>query len=302
MPALADLHAESGLLARFRSPQAAQNFLAAYEATLALWPMPHDAQTVETRFGQTHINCAGSTDSPPLFLIHGAQTSSTAWYPNIEALSRHFRVYALDVVDQAGKSVPTRKLQNRQDCADWLCDMLDALNIERAPFVGHSHGGWQVLNLAILAPERIDRMVLLSPAGITRLKVETFLNLIPVFIMPTKRMFYRGFQWSTVKRLDFRQPMPLLDQMMQGGTSFKPNELSLGVVTLFSDDELRRIDKSALLLVGDREKAFNAQAMLSRAQTLMPHVETHLIPDAAHLLLIDQPALVNQHMLAFLAA
>lgn len=286
--------------ARFKNQISMEQYLAVYDATLALWPSARDTLEVETRFGLTHINGAGSPGSPPLILVHGAQTSSTVWYPNIEALSRHFRVYAPDVIDQAGKSLPTRKLLKRQDYADWLVDVLDALKIERALSVGHSHGGWQALNLAIMAPQRVDRMILLSPAGITRLKLETFLSMLPVFIMPTKRMFYRAFQWSTVKRLDARSPEPVFEQMMMSGTSFKPQELSFGVVTLFEDDELRQIDRPTLLLVGDREKIFDPNHMLARARRLMPQIEAEVIPDAAHLLPVDQADAVNTRLVKFL--
>jgi pimeloyl-ACP methyl ester carboxylesterase len=286
--------------ARFRSPEAAQNYLAAYETTLALWPSLPEERDVDTRFGVTHINIAGSPESPPLLLIHGAQTSSTVWYPNIETLSRHFRVYAPDVINQSGRSVPTRKLLNRQGYADWLCDVLDALNIQSAAVVGHSHGGWQVLNLAIVAPGRVDRLVLLSPAGITRLRLETFLSMLPAFIIPTKRMFYRVFQWSTIKPLDVRQAEPVIDQIRMGGISFKAQELSFGVVTVFDDEELCQIDKPTLLLVGDHEKIFNPNRMIERALRLMPNLEAEVIANAAHLLLIDQSEIVNSRMLAFL--
>jgi pimeloyl-ACP methyl ester carboxylesterase len=291
---------DSAYFARFKSPEAAQNFLATYEATLALWRSPHEALDVETRFGTTHINCAGSSALPPLLLIHGAQTSSTVWYPNVTALSQHFRVYAPDVIDQSGKSVPIRKLLNRQDCADWLCDVLDALNIECAAFIGHSHGGWQVLNLAIMAPQRVERLILLSPAGITRLRLETFLSLLPVFIIPTKGMFYRGFQWSTIKKLDVRHPEPVIDQIMMGGKTFKPQELGFGVVEIFEDSELQQIDKPTLLLIGDHEKVFNPKLMLERAQRLIPQIEAEIIANAAHLLPIDQAEVINRRMLAFL--
>lgn len=287
-------------IARFKSPEAAQNFLAAYATTLDLWPVSHDEIDVETRFGLTHVNCAGSPESPPLVLLHGAQTSSTAWYPNVAALSQHFRVYAPDVIDQAGRSTPTRKLGNRQDCADWLSDVLDALQVERAAFVGHSHGGWQVLNLAILAPHRVDRLILLSPAGITRLRLEIFLRLLPAFIIPTKAVFYRSFQWSTVKTLDARQPEPVIDQIRVGGTSFKPQELGFGVVHVFVDEELRQINQPILLLVGDQEKIFNPTLLLERAHRLLPHLEAELIAHAAHLLPIDQAETVNARIVVFL--
>src|SRR5512147_1785816 len=87
---------------RFKSPEGAEQYRAAYDATLALWPVPYEALDITTDFGTTHINVAGSPDSPPLVLIHGAQVNSTQWYTNIEPLSRHFHVYALDVIDQMG--------------------------------------------------------------------------------------------------------------------------------------------------------------------------------------------------------
>jgi pimeloyl-ACP methyl ester carboxylesterase len=286
--------------ARFRSPQAAEEYLTAYQNTLALWPVLPETLEVQTRFGMTHINAAGSPSAPPLVLIHGAQTSSTVWYANVAALSAHFRLYAPDVIDQSGRGVPTRKLQNRQDCADWLSDVLDALKIERATLIGHSHGGWLALNLAILAPERIERLILLSPAGIARLRTEIFLQLLPAFIIPTKAVFYRAFQWSTVKRLDAQHAEPVIDQIMVGGKSFKPQELSFGVVTMFADHELRGIDQPTLLLVGDQEKIFKPDGMLERARRLIPRLEAELIPNAAHLLPTDQPEIVNARMLAFL--
>jgi pimeloyl-ACP methyl ester carboxylesterase len=143
-------------------------------------------------------------------------------------------------------------------------------------------------------------MVLLSPAGLTRLRLEIFVRMLPVFIMPTKKMFYRCFQWSTIRRLDSRHPDPVIDQIMMGGTSFKPQELSFGVVTRFDDEELHQINAPTLLLVGDHEKIFNAHRMIDRAQRLLPHIEAHLIPNAAHLLPIDQSETVNAHMAAFL--
>src|SRR5688572_7874819 len=107
---------------RFISPETQAQFEEAYHEALALWPVPHEAMKLNTSFGETHINVAGSKDLPPLVLIHGAQISSPVWYANIESLSRHFRVYAPDVVDQMGLSIPSRKLQSPPDYANWLAE------------------------------------------------------------------------------------------------------------------------------------------------------------------------------------
>lgn len=286
---------------RFRTPAGAAKFLAAYDTALALWPVPHEALDVTTGFGTTHINVAGSPDLPPLVLIHGGQISSPVWYPNIEPLSRHFRVYAPDVVDQMGRSVPARKLKTRQDCSDWLTEVLDALNLERVHIVGHSHGGWQTLNMAILAPQRVERMVLLSPAAaFARFPLQLFLRMLPVLIIPTRGMFYWNFQWLTTTPLDKRQPHPLVEQFRIGALSFKPQELSLGVVSVFSDDELRQITAPTLLLIGDHDGTCNPSLVLERAQRLMPHISAGLIAGGGHLFPVDQADATNARMLAFL--
>jgi pimeloyl-ACP methyl ester carboxylesterase len=283
----------------FKSPEAEAKFLAAYDATLALWPVPHEALEVTTSFGTTHINVAGSPDLPPLVLIHGGQISSPMWYPNIEPLSRHFRVYAPDVVDQMGRSVPARKLKTPQDCSDWLTEVLDALNLERATLVGHSHGGWQTLNLALTNPQRVERMVLLSPASaFVRLRWQLFLRMMPVFIMPTRAMFYWCLQWLTTMPLGSAHP--IVEQFMIGAKSYKPQALSLGVTSVFTDEELRQINTPTLLLIGEHEVVYEPSRVLERAQRLMPHIEAELIAGGGHLFPVDQAEATNARIVEFL--
>ena len=116
----------------FTSPEGEATYMAAYEAMFDLWPVPHEAIDVETRYGRTHINVSGPEEAPPLFLLHAASFSATVWYANIGALSRIHRVFAVDVIGDAGKSRLTRELRSWEDNADWLSDLLAGLAIERA--------------------------------------------------------------------------------------------------------------------------------------------------------------------------
>jgi pimeloyl-ACP methyl ester carboxylesterase len=222
------------------------------------------------------------------------------WYPNVEPLSRHFRVYALDVIDQTGRSVPTRRLKTPQDCADWLSDVLDGLGLEHAPMVGHSQGCWLILNMAQLAPQRVERMVLLSPAlPFVALRWQLFARLLPVFIMPTRSMFYWNMQALTVTPLNHREPDPLIEQFVIGARAYKPQELGFGVISVFSDEELRQINIPALLLIGEHEFVVDPNRVLDRAQQ-MPNIRTELIRNAGHLMPVEQAEAVNTRMLDFL--
>ena len=284
---------------RFRTPEGAARFLAAYDATLSLWDIPHQVLEVTTSFGMTHVNVAGSADLPPLVLIHGAQISSPVWYPNIAPLSRYFRIYAPDVVDQMGRSEPSRRLRTAQDCANWLIELLDALHLDHVSLIGHSQGGWQALNLATSVPQRVERLVLLSPSGsLGRMRWQFIVHMLPVFVRPTRRNFYRAFQWMTTNPLG--ELHPLVEQFMIGAQAYKPQELNLGVVSRFSDEALRRLTKPTLLLIGDHDRTCRPRVDLERARRLIPQVEAELIVGGGHLFPVDQADATNTRILVFL--
>ena len=150
---------------------------------LAKWPIAYEEITVPTRLGATHVIASGPADAPPLVLLHAAMATATVWRPNVEALSQYFRVYAVDVVGQGGRTVASRKVESRRVYADWLNDLFDGLGIARASIVGDSYGGFVAFNQAAMAPERIDRVVLISPAG-------GFVSIVPVF----RSMIYQALK------------------------------------------------------------------------------------------------------------
>src|SRR5205814_180037 len=81
-------------------------YVAAYEATLRLWPVPYQPRESASRFGKTHLVVCGPEEAPPLVLLHCFFTSLTTWAYNVADLSQHHRVYALDVMGQPSRSVP----------------------------------------------------------------------------------------------------------------------------------------------------------------------------------------------------
>ena len=89
----------------FKKPEDQARFFAAYDATLALWPVPVESITVPTRFGPTYVNICGPANAPPLVLLTGQGASSMIWYSNVATLSKAFRLYALDIIGDIGKSV-----------------------------------------------------------------------------------------------------------------------------------------------------------------------------------------------------
>ena len=280
----------------FRTPAGQARYFAAYDATLALWPVPVEAREVPTRYGPTHVLVSGRAAAPPLVLLPGQAVSATMWYPNVAALSRDYRVYAVDIIGDMGKSVRTQARMAAPDFAVWLGEVLDGLGLAQAHIAGLSYGGFLALNLAVSAPQRVRRLVLMAPASL--------LPLHPLFFARMACVFLPGFVLSAEAKqrvlLGVYAPgaTPVIKQMMTT-SDFRFN---MYLPPVFTDAQLRQVRSPTLLLLGDHEVIYARRAAVKRAQRLIGPLETDLIPGAGHALTLDQPELVNQRVVAFLQA
>ena len=105
----------------------------------------------------------------PVVLLHGSGPGVSAWANwrlVIPHLAENFRVIAPDIV---GFGFTERPDDIRYDMETWLrhaLDFLDAMEIEQAHVIGNSFGGSLAVALAIHAPERVSRLVLMGSVGL----------------------------------------------------------------------------------------------------------------------------------------
>lgn len=142
-------------VSNYRTPEGERAAMAFYDRTIASWPVPVETLTIETAIGPTFVLAFGEPGAEPLVLLHGGTGNSTAWAGEAAAYASKFRVYAIDLPGEAGKSTPARPPYDGPAFADWLRDTLDGLGIERASMVGLSLGGWVALRFAAAYPERV---------------------------------------------------------------------------------------------------------------------------------------------------
>jgi aminoacrylate hydrolase len=142
----------------------------------------------------------GPIGAPPVILSPGLGGSATYWKPNNLALAEAYRVIAYD---HRGTGRSDRELPDTvtvDDFADDILALMDALEIGCAHFVGHAAGGVAGLALALKAPARLDRLVVVNgwvkadphflrcfEARLNLLRhagVEAFLRAQPIFLYP----------------------------------------------------------------------------------------------------------------------
>lgn len=129
---------------------------------------PEIGLTIAT--GRVSTNYHDLGDGPPILLIHGSGPGVSAWANwrmTLAALAPRFRCLAPDMAGFGYSKVPAGYGFSR---AAWLAQLLaflDAKGIEKVHVIGNSFGGSMALALAIAAPERVDRLVLMGSVGVS---------------------------------------------------------------------------------------------------------------------------------------
>ncbi len=274
----------------FKSPAAERAIMAIYDDVLARWPVPYEPLHLDTRHGATFGLVCGPESGPPLVLLHGAGSNSMTWGADVTVYAQTYRVYAFDLLGEAGKSAPNRPPWDGPAYAEWLADLFDALDLERVTLVGLSQGGWTSLKFAVTYPERVDRLILLTPGGVVPVRASFMVKGIGY-------SFMGGWGTRRLVRMIFAgQPLPdgledILIVIMRG---FKSR---IGVLPNFTDEELKRLTMPVLMVGGDQDALFDTLKVADRLRKVLPDVQTTILPGMGHAL-IDTANIVT----AFLAA
>lgn len=130
-----------------------------------LFRTPHRLAWIDVEGVSTRYLEAGKADAPVLILLHGATGSLEYFCANIAPLAEHFRVIALDMMGNGLTEAPdypyTPSVYRTHVRA-----FMDALRIERASFMGVALGSAIAIHMAHYFPERVEKVVMVSPGAI----------------------------------------------------------------------------------------------------------------------------------------
>jgi pimeloyl-ACP methyl ester carboxylesterase len=260
----------------YRSAQGARAVREWYREQLASWPVPSEEHRLPTSQGETFVLASGPAGAPPLVLLHGSGANSAVWRADVAVWAGRFRVYAVDLIGEPGRSAPSRPPLGSDAHAAWLDDVLEALGMKHAPFVGESIGGWLAVDYATRRPGRVDRLALLCPSGIGRSKVGVLIA--AGLLLPLGRWGRR-----TAMRLAIGSALPpaVIEQILLVYRHFRPRRERLPV---FGDDTLRLLTMPVLVTAGGRDRMIDSAGTRRRLAATVPHAMVTVLPGAGHLL------------------
>jgi pimeloyl-ACP methyl ester carboxylesterase len=298
-----------------------------YESLEEKIAVPFESLYVNTRFGRTHLLATGAKDAPPLFLISGVAGCAPLWRRQLESLSPNFRVYALDIPGQPGRSDPNPPSFLNEDYCNWLLDVLDDLDIERAHFAGISAGAWIAMRFASLHPRRTRKIVMLGPTGISgaRLPAKIWLGRVAqkwknADVLQddlTARSVSSKSPGGTFGTFDrqLARAMALCTRHYRVDRSLGIYNEATGKVNLWDglrvlrkfflpepDNLLRQFAVPGLLVFGEHEVLYDPHAVGRKAKRLMGDIRVEVVPGAGHAAIYDRPDIVDHMVTEFLRA
>jgi len=264
----------------YRSAAGEQAVKERYLEILKRWPIPSRQVRFQTRAGETFALACGKEGAPAVLLFHGGAGNSAMWIADIAAWAVQFRVYAVDMIGEAGFSAPSRPPLESDAHALWLDDVLQALSLQQVSIVGVSLGGWLALDYATRRPERIKSLVVLCPGGVGNQKLSLLLRVIPLMMCG---------KWGANKLMELilgRTPdnaSPAIKYFAEFVSLIHENFRSRMVkMPVFSDSALKQITMPVMAILGGKDVILNSEATKNRLEKNLSHVDVRYHPEAGH--------------------
>ena len=267
-----------------------------YDQLRARWPDSTEELDVRTPFGPTRVHAYGPADGSPLVLLPGGSATGLVWFANAPALGRQCRVYAVDLMGDAGRSESRgAPFKNADDLTTWLESLLDGLGLDRTDLCGHSYGAWIAVTYALHAPQRVRRLALVDPTQVfAGFRTSYLLRAVPTLLRPTEARARAFLAWETetagTRPDETWQRLYALASTVPGrkfitGGRRKTAELRIPV----------------LVLLAEHSRAHHAARVAERARRTLRHGEVAVLPGATHHSLpLTAPGQLNDRLLDFL--
>lgn len=249
-----------------------------------------------------HCRVEGPATAPAVVFSHALATDLRVWEPQAAALRGRFRLVRFDTLGHGGTDAPAGPYSLEGLARDALA-LMDALEIERAGFVGLSLGGMIAQELALQAPQRLACLVLCSttsrippeagPLWSQRIRTAASEGMEPLVAPTIVRWFTRPF----------RERRPEVIEEISAMIRATPPAGYVGccraIMHLDLTERLARVSLPTLVVVGEEDQG----TPVSASQAIHERIagsRLEVIPAAAHLCNVEQADEINRLLQDFL--
>ncbi len=251
--------------------------------------LDYEKLDVETSFGSTRVLSVNHSEKrlKPLIYVPGARTCGAFLdlSNRLHVFGGDYRIYLLDVVGQIGMSDGNCPSLKDGSYGVWLDEVCRKLEIDTGVFVGASFGGQIIMKLAAIAPERIEKAVLMNPIGFSNVSfspLALYRMLAPVIFPGRKTVenFLNHIVFTANDGIALETKKRVADFVENAVVNFR---FAGEYPSRMSDAEIKKLSVETHLLVGERDGLIPFRKTIKRAKNLLPNLKSvEIFPEQAH--------------------
>lgn len=249
--------------------------------------MPFSDIYIRTSFGRTHLVETGNQTGKPLLVFHGGNATTAYNLLMCNFLLNDFHIYAVDTIGHPGKSDEVCLSHKGYDYGKWASEVIDQIGYDSIACLGGSYGGGILAKLMCVAPKKIERAVLIVPAGIS--------NAIPFSAMA---MLIPLIQYRMTKQEKYLVKtalyMALREEVLDEDTldilkdSFDNVKIKAAMPTNIAKKRLSGYCSPTLIIASDKDCLFPARKVLRRARRMIADCQTITLKESGHMHILPQ--------------
>jgi len=232
-----------------------------------------------TTVGDRLIHYEALGRGEPVIFLHGWAGSWRYWLPTMRTLSHRFRTYALDLLGFGDSAKPRREAEaayRLEHQVEIVRGWMEVMGIPRAHFIGHTLGGMVAIRLALTAPDRVDRILIVG---------------YPVSLDPPRGLPMRSARAWLAERLGRLAQEHAEVHLDHGRADPQAVEGSLEEAIRRQEELiewLHQIDRPLLLVYGGRDPLVPPPLFLNGM--LDPIARLMVLEEEEHFPMLEQPA------------
>lgn len=237
---------------------------------------------VQTSFGRTHIVETGNHNGASLLVFHGGNSTSAYNLLMCRFLLEDFHIYAVDIIGHPGKSDEVCLSHTGYDYGRWASEVIDELGYDKMLCLGGSFGGGVLAKLICVAPKKVEKAVLVVPAGINNaLPVASIKMMIPLLqYRITKKEKYLI---KTALHMALDESVLDEDTLDMVKDSFDNVKTKVGMPTDIREKRLSGYHAPTLVIASEKDCLFPARKVLARAQRIFVNCRTCELKGSGHI-------------------
>ncbi len=306
----APVRREKKIKAQPAAPLAAEAAVDGVPQELPEMPAQEPGEAPEAERETLHLHYLEAGEGEPLILVHTVGQSYYTWRNVFDRLSNYYRVIAIDLPGHGYSSRPETFGYTIEEYAFALRSFMDELGIQSAHFVAFSLGCSYVLRLAADAPERVGRMVLLSPGGLTP-EMPTPIRLLDSPVLGLFASFL--YNMRTIEKLlhgavfDLTNITPEVVASYYKTVCDGPARRAVRLSLQYFDEDsvvarLREVEAPALILQGSEDKWHPTGACAELYHAALRNAASAVVRNAGHLMQEEKPERLVAALLEFIPA